>query len=380
MRQISLQSGLPAGRLLEGLVAVVLAVAATGCQTGPNRWVQLAPYTDSTGHYPRPGCVDDLFFLFKGDEELRISWLNTLLLKMSVQEARNKVHPLRDPFDTKDASFKVQVQCLVPPKGSAEFTVTESEPGTVQLPGVGTITVTIDDTQYGRARLDRLEIQFEPDFYAKLPKTYYRQGKEWCLKAYIPEGKPQWVPTGRRQDYRYVTQLHLKDETGQDKPFVDIEVTCRPIVQEKRESKEWREYWPVDPRGFGAFPLRMRPLKPAEEDQKPKVVLGRSQPVRKHQPATGETIVVTFSLPDGTAISTVRPMTMCTDDKGRARLELWPVCRRLANVAASKIKVHFKCTGDHAKGGQTLLIDRVAMVPCARRHRLPPPAPAGPKR
>ena len=136
----------------------------------------------------------------------------------------------------------------------------------------------------------------------------------------------------------------------------------------------------MDPRGFGAFPLRMRPLKPAEEDQKPKVVLGRSQPVRKHQPATGETIVVTFSLPDGTAISTVRPMTMCTDDKGRARLELWPVCRRLANVAASKIKVHFKCTGDHAKGGQTLLIDRVAMVPCARRHRLPPPAPAGPKR
>ena len=369
--------------------ALALAAAAalwtsclTGCQGGyQNGILQIAYYTDSRGHYPRPDCADDLFFLYKGDEYLYVDWQDIRLLRISVPQVDKGWYEMSwwdDPLGLRKGDrFHVQIESLLPPRQSKTLLVRESHPGKIALPGVGTVHVVIDETQYGKARLDRLAIDFEPAFLEQLRRMAqppYEQVSpaEWrFVRRTILAERTTTAPTGRKRDYRYGHVKHLQAPRRGSRPSIEFTVRRREVMEELHQTtyrKEW-EYWPTNPTRAGAVPMRMRPLRTV-------VIPGDHKETRRREylgpegPAVNETLIIRFDIADPPAgwkpPEFLRPRTLVTDDAGKAVLDLWPIRKQLAALPTSRIIVHFKCADDPAKAGGKVEIDRVEMVGWAR--------------
>ena len=377
-------------------LAGILAGLAGGCQKGT---VQLAFYTDSYNHFPSRECEDEIFFLFRGDEYLYLDWQDVRILRLSVTDATDKASPLLDPTDTLyQALFDMRVESLVEPKGSWEFQAPEHQWARVEMPGIGVLQVRMDDTQYGLARLDKLRIDFEPDFLAKVramvaapPQRldHPKLGPTWRFRRRrVISSKTVTTPTGAKTEYRYTATKHFSPDCSSH-PTVEVTAYMKKTHLQQLEAtyQDTWEYWPVDPRGAGAAGMRLKPLKverlaPRTERRKQAEYPG------PEQPAANETILFAFEYPDAPAGWTkpafLRDRTAVTDADGRAVLDLWPIVPA-ANVC-DKLMVRFKSQDDPARAGTAggeVIILRDELRPCwprwqrEQRSNRPPPVRKG---
>ncbi len=372
--------------LLRLALLCVLAGLGAGCQTGR---VQLAFYTDK-GHFPSRGCEDDVLFLFRGSEYLYMDWLDVPVLRMRVTAARGKTHPLLDPTDTlRTAEFDMEVECLAGGKGQwkqcASFTAREHEITSEKMPGVGTIEVRMDDTQYGLARLDRLRIDFEADFLAKARSLAATQverlndpklGRCWRFlkRNTVSVGKPIRKRVGVRYSYKAEKRFPPDPKTN---PYLEITVKMQEeyVTKTPMTVEEAWEYWPVDPRRFGAVPMCLKPLKVErcptrvlhQEDSKK-----RLDPPDKPRPAANVTVLFHFEYPNAPAgwvkPGFLRDRTAITDGNGVATLDLWPIVP--ATNICDKLVVHYRAQDDHARpspGSNEITILRSELRPWWQR-------------
>jgi len=363
---------------------LLLTACLAGCQGGyQNGVLQVAYYTDpQTGYYPRAGCGDDLFFLFKGDESLYVDWQDLRVLRISVPKVDKDWYDMswwQDPLGLRKGDrFHVRVESVLPEYRQAKtLRVRESHPGKVTLPGVATVRVVIDETQYGKARLDRLAIDFERAFLKELRRRaqppFERVGSgEWRFMRRTPlTQRTTIVRAGRRRDYQYECDTNLDHPAAGRRPTIEFTVRGKEVRQKLIETtymREW-EYWPTNPTGPGAVPLRMRPLRIVRIPGVQKEVERQPQEGQEG-PAAKETLIVRFAIanppPGWTPPEFLHPRTLVTDDDGKATLDLWPLRKLLTILPSNKIIIHFKCADDPAKTGGTVEIDRSKMVGWAR--------------
>ncbi len=246
------------------LLALLAAACATGgCQQGA---VQAAFYTDGRNHFPRADVNQEMYFLFKeGEQEiLHIDWQDIPILNISVPRVQRMAYaPLHTDL------FDVRVESLVEPKTAQTFTVRESEGKTLQLPGVGAVYVDVDATHYGKARLDKLCIDFTPEFLERVRSKVsppQQEGDQWSFKRRTIASDARTTEPSGKGFYKCDAAKRLDMEPGQ-KPTIDLSVGVENVTNVWRVVvyDVTREYWPVRPPEGVRAPF----LKPTKVERLP---------------------------------------------------------------------------------------------------------------
>ncbi|HET6427108.1 MAG TPA: hypothetical protein VFJ30_01770 [Phycisphaerae bacterium] len=364
----------PAGSRIALALSLVMAAAAGGCHKGA---IQMAFYTDNHNQYPRADCTDDVFYLFEGDEYLYVDWQDVRVMRISVVRV-DKNYAVRgwaaDPLGVRGSDrFHVRVEGLVAPASKAEVTVMESQWGKADVPNVGTVHLLIDETQYGRARLDRVKIDFAPEFLNRVRGMVLappeRVGDLWRFrKRTVVTDVVSDQPDGRKVDYRYVPTKLLANPSRLNVPKIRVQVSRKSVLRKVRNYayyEEW-EYWPVVPVGRGSGPMRTAPVKtervgPLQTESK------ATEHPGAEGPAAGESIRFVFDVPNpppGWAKPAyLSDRNVVADEKGVAELDLWDIIPA-ATLPYDSLTITVKAAedGDQSSRPQTVELQRTELV------------------
>jgi len=357
------------------MLVLLLAAAVPGCHKGA---IQMAFYTDNHNVYPRADCTDDIYFLFEGDEYLYVDWQDVRVLRLSVIRV-DKNYAVRgwavDPLGLRGSDrFHVRVEDLVHPGARPEeVTVMESEWGKAEVPNVGTVHMLVDETHYGRARLDRLKIEFLPDFLKQVRGMVLappeRVGDLWRFrKRTVVADFVADQPSGRKVDYRYTLTKLLANPSRMNVPKLRVQVRRKPVLRKVRTYsyyEEW-EYWPTRPVRRGKGPMRTEPAKterigPVQTETK---ATERPGP---EGPAAGEQIRFVFDVPNPppgwTKPAYLADRIVPADPKGMVELNLWDIIPA-ATLPCESLRITFRAAedADRSSRPQTVEIQRTELV------------------
>ncbi|MBN1436015.1 MAG: hypothetical protein JW936_02975 [Sedimentisphaerales bacterium] len=254
------------------ILAVSAIVVFAGCQQGE---IQTALYTDSHGQYPAREYEDDLWLLFKPEEGQRfvyVKWQDIDLFRISLLDHQaisgspDQFNILIEPLINPQTMVRQQVAQNVRAHGAFEVNVAESQWQNFTIESLGQVSILLDATNYGDARLDHLRINFEPDFLQRVrravagPPESVPEGWRFPVHTVLAETTQQNIIN--MTDYQTETDLRL-DIANDVQPSMEFAVSARPTYQVTRNItiRESWEYWPRNPRDASpAAPARTRPL------------------------------------------------------------------------------------------------------------------------
>ena len=313
---------------------LVAACAFAGCHRGT---IQTAFYTDAHDHYPRADYADKIYYLFEGCEYLYVDWQDVRMMRLSVVRV-DKNYEVKgfvvDPLSLRGSDrFHVRVEGLIGSTPPAEITLMESQWGMAKLPGIGTVHLLMDETQYGRARLDRMAIDFDPAFLKKVRGMVLAPaesvGGMWRFrKRTVISDSVDEQPSGKKVDYHYTTTKLLANPSPGNVPKLQVQVARKEMLRKSRNFsyyEEW-EYWPARPSSRGRRSLRVKPLKTERVGEMKTDTDFKDHPGPEEAAAT-ETIRLVFDVrnpPAGwTKPAYLADRQVVTDEKGCAVVNLW---------------------------------------------------------